>query len=95
MSEITLNNKGLTVSPAQKAQFIERNATVPPDCHAVADGDSWAIYPKKLCRNATIIKCSRCGKPATHIDSYFPYHVEHNLCDRCRLERKNRKRGKK
>ena len=90
-----LETKGLTVSPAQKAEFIEKNATVPPDCHAVTDGESWAIYPKKFCRNATIIRCSRCGKPATHIDAYFPYHVEHNLCDHCHLERKNRKQGKK
>ena len=64
-----------------KAQFIECAATVPPDCYAVTDGETWGIYPQRYCRGATIIRCSKCGKPATHVDPYFPYFTELNLCD--------------
>ena len=71
--------------------FIEKTTTVPPDCYAVTDGETWEIHPKKLCKGAKIIRCSVCGEPATSIDPYFPYFAELNLCDRCRENRSARR----
>ena len=31
----------------------------------------------------TILPCSTCGKPATHFDNHWPYHLEANYCDDC------------
>lgn len=75
--------------PGTSVSFIERIGTVPPDCYAVTDGEVWGVYPKKYCRGAKIIKCSVCGRPATHIDPYFPYFTDLNLCDEHWRERED------
>lgn len=66
---------------------VVRRATVPPDCYAVTDGETWAVYPKKYCRGAWIIKCRICGEPATHIDPQYPYFDDMNLCDECNQDK--------
>ena len=63
-------------------EFLEcSSCEVPPDHYAVTDSETWATYPKKYCRNAKIVKCRICGKPATHVDAMFPMFDQFNLCD--------------
>ena len=73
--------------PGTPASFIERIGIVPPDCYAVTDGETWGVYPKKYCRGARIIRCSKCGAPATRIDPHYPYFDELNLCDECNQDK--------
>lgn len=82
MSELEL--PGTPETP--EADFVERVIGVPPDCYAVTDGEDWAIYPKKYCKGAKIIKCRICGAPATNIDPNYPRFNDWNLCDECALE---------
>jgi len=70
---------------AGAVQFIERSRyDVPPDHYAVydpADPAHWECCPGRYCRGAKIIKCRVCGKPATHVDAFFPNFCDGNVCD--------------
>lgn len=37
-----------------------------------------AIKPKK---NEKIITCCKCKRPAILLDHFYPYHIDHNLCE--------------